>query len=90
MGDFSFKKDVIEGKHTFTNGSFIECRLQITITYDDFGEEKRRSYSVKEVYSIQELPHEELKLTEYGKRKRREDKQGSLFDLYGDNNENTK
>jgi len=81
MGDFSFKKDVIEGKHTFINGSFIECKLQITITFDDFGDEKRRNYSVKEVYSIQELPHQELKLTQYGKRKKREERQGSLFDL---------
>ncbi len=81
MGDYSFKKDVIEGKHTFINGSFIKCKLQITIVYDDFGDEKRRSYSVKEVYSIQELPTEQLKLTKIGKRRQREEQQGSLFDF---------
>ena len=84
MGDYSFKKDVIEGNHTFANGSFIECRLKITIIYDDFGDEKRRNYSVKEVYSIQELPHEQLKLTKYGKKKKKEEKQRSLFDFNGD------
>ena len=81
MGDYSFKKDVIEGKHTFINGSFIECKLHITIVYDDFGDEKRRSYSAKEVYSIQELPTEQLKLTKLGKKRQKEKQQGSLFDF---------
>ncbi len=81
MGDNNFKKEVIEGKHTFTNGSFIECKLQITIIYDDFGDEKRRHYSVKKVYSIQELPTDSLKLTHYGKKRKREKQQGSLFDF---------
>ncbi len=81
MGDYTFKKEVIEGKHTFINGSFIECKLQTTIVYDDFGDEKRRSYSVKEVYSIQELPTEQLKLTKLGKKRQREKQQGSLFDF---------
>jgi len=81
MGDYGFKKEVIESKHTFSNGSFIECKLQITITYDDFGDEKRRSYSVKEVFAIQELAQEQIKLTESGKKKKRNEKQGSLFDF---------
>jgi hypothetical protein len=81
MGDYSFKKEVIESKHTFSNGSFIECKLQITTTYDDFGDEKRRSYSVKEVFAIQELAQEQIKLTESGKKKKRNEKQGSLFDF---------
>lgn len=81
MGDYSFKKDVIEGKHTFSNGSVIECNLQITITYDEFGDEKRKAYSIKEVLGIQELPQEALKLTQIGKRKKRDEQQGSLFDF---------
>jgi len=81
MGDYSFKKDVIEGKHTFSNGSVIECNLQITITYDEFGDEKRKAYSIKEVFGIQELPQEALKLTQIGKRKKRDEQQGSLFDF---------
>ncbi|MCB4758781.1 MAG: hypothetical protein LGB70_06750 [Sulfurovum sp.] len=87
MGDYAFKKEVIEGKHTFINGSFIECKLQITVVYDDFGDEKRRSYSVKEVYSIQELPTEQLKLTKLGKKRQREKQQGSLFDFSGEKDE---
>lgn len=81
MGDYSFKKEVIEGKHTFSNGSFIECNLQITTTYDEFGDEKRKAYSIKEVFGIQELPQEVLKLTQSGKRKKRDEQQGSLFDF---------
>ncbi|MCD6654172.1 MAG: hypothetical protein LT067_05340 [Sulfurovum sp.] len=80
MGDYGFKKEIIEGKHTFSNGSVIECNLQITITYDEFGDEKRKAYSIKEVFGIQELPQELIKLTKSGKRKIREEKQGSLFD----------
>ncbi|MEA1954252.1 MAG: hypothetical protein U9O24_07655 [Campylobacterota bacterium] len=81
MGDYNFKKEVIEGKHTFSNGSFIECRLQITITYDDFGDEKRRNYSVKEIFGIQELSQGTIILTKSGKKKKRNERQGSLFDL---------
>jgi hypothetical protein len=87
MGDYGFKKDIIEGKHTFSNGSFIECKLQITITYDEFGDEKRRSYSVKEVFGIQELPQEQIKLTKSGKRKKKDEQQGSLFDFDEDDND---
>jgi len=87
MSDSFFKKDVIKGKYTFTNGSYIECKLQITIIFDDFGDEKRRSYTVKKVYSIHELPHEKLKLTVSGKKKKREDGQGSLFDIEGEQND---
>jgi len=54
MGDYGYKTDVIKGKYTFSNGSLIECKLQITITYDEFGDEKRKSYSVREVYGTSE------------------------------------
>ncbi len=72
MGDSGFKEEVINGKHTFSNGSFIECKLQITIIFDEFGDEKRRSYSVKEVYGVQSLPQGELKLRESGRKKKRQ------------------
>lgn len=85
MGDSGFKEEVINGKHTFSNGSFIECKLQITITYDEFGDEKRKDYSVKEVYAVQALAHGDVKIRESGRKKKRkewvEEHQGSLFNL---------
>lgn len=89
MGDSGFKEEVINGKHTFSNGSFIECKLQITTTYDEFGDEKRKSYSVKEVYAVQALPQSQLQLRESGRKKKRkewvDEHQGSLFDFDGEN-----
>jgi len=89
MGDFGFKEEVINGKHTFSNGSFIECKLQITITYDEFGDEKRKSYSVKEVYGIQALPQGAIQLRKSGRKNKRQkwidEHQGTLFDVNGDN-----
>lgn len=80
MGDYKFKKDVIEGKYTFANGSYIECKLRITIVYDDFGDILRKNYSVESVYGIKEMPIEKIKLTQIGKKKRMNERQGSLFD----------
>jgi hypothetical protein len=79
MGDSKFKEEVIGGKHKFVNGSFISANLQITITYDDFGDEKRKSYSVKNVYGIQESALDTLKLRLSGKKKKKQERQGSLF-----------
>ncbi|ASM35835.1 Uncharacterised protein [Campylobacter sputorum subsp. bubulus] len=51
MGDSKFKNDVIDGRYDFGNGSFIICELNITKTYDDFGNEsKNRTYRVSKVY----------------------------------------
>jgi len=72
MGDVGFKQEVIKGKHTFSNGSYIECKLHMTIIYDDFGDEKRRNYSVREVYGVQSLPQGEIKLRESGRKKKRQ------------------
>lgn len=47
MGDSKFKSEVINGEHQFANGFVMSCLLQITITFDEFGDEKRSSYSVK-------------------------------------------
>lgn len=71
MGDSKFKQEVIEGKHTFLNGSLILCQLQIKITFDEFGDEKRKNYSVQKVYGTQELQIGELKLRESGKKKQK-------------------
>lgn len=87
MADFKFKQEVIEGKHKFSNGSLINCSLEIKVTFDEFGDEKNRNYRVLNVYGIQELEIGELKLREIGKKRRYEkwlsEHQGSLFD---DNN----
>jgi hypothetical protein len=72
MGDSRFKQEVIEGKHTFLNGSLISCHLQIKTTFDEFGDEKRKSYSVQRVYGTQELELGELKLRESGKKKKQD------------------
>ena len=51
MGDSKFKDDIIDGRYDFGNGSFINCQLFITKTYDEFGNEcKNRSYRVAKVY----------------------------------------
>jgi len=71
MGDSKFKEEVIDCEYRFGNGFSIECHLQITITFDEFGDEKRRNYSVKKVYGTQEENIGELKLRESGKKKRR-------------------
>ncbi|CAM3816975.1 hypothetical protein [Arcobacter cloacae] len=91
MGDTKFKQEVIEGKHTFLNGSLILSSLHIKITFDEFGDEKRKNYSVQKVYGTQEIELGELKLRDIGKKKKDKDlfeKQcPSLFDLL-DKNEN--
>lgn len=87
MGDYAFKKEVIDGKHTFSNGSSIYCNLEIKITFDDFGDEKRRNHSVRKVYGVQELNVSELKLRESGRQKKRRnwrDEHQGRFD-FGDN-----
>lgn len=87
MGDYAFKKEVIDGKHTFSNGSSIYCNLEIKITFDDFGDEKRRNYSVRKVYGVQELNVSELKLRESGRQKKRRnwrDEHQAVFDFDND------
>jgi len=76
MGDSKFKQEVIEGKHTFLNGSLILSSLNIKTTFDEFGDEKKKSYSVSRVYGTQELELGELKLREIGKKKKTKE----LFD----------
>ena len=69
MADSKFKQEVIEGKHKFSNGSLINCHLEIKVTFDEFGDEKSRTYRVLQVFGTQELEIGELKLREAGKKR---------------------
>jgi len=84
MADSKFKQEVIEGKHKFSNGSLINCHLEIKVTFDEFGDEKSRTFRVLQVFGTQELELGELKLREAGKKRKYqkwvEEHQGSLFD----------
>lgn len=84
MADSKFKQEVIDGKHKFSNGSLINCNLEIKVTFDEFGDEKGRNYRVLQVFGTQELELGELKLRETGKKRKYqkwiEEHQGSLFD----------
>ncbi len=84
MADSKFKQEVIEGKHKFSNGSLINCHLEIKVTFDEFGDEKGRSYRVLQVFGTQELELGELKLREAGKKRNQQkwlnEHQKSLFD----------
>jgi len=84
MADSKFKQEVIEGKHKFSNGSLINCHLEIKITFDEFGDEKNRTYRVLQVFGTQELELGELKLREAGRKKQRKqwevEHYKSLFD----------
>jgi hypothetical protein len=84
MADSKFKQEVIEGKHKFSNGSLINCHLEIKVTFDEFGDEKSRAYRVLQVFGTQELELGELKLREAGKKRNQQkwlnEHQKSLFD----------
>ncbi len=84
MADSKFKQEVIEGKHKFSNGSLINCHLEIKVTFDEFGDEKSRTYRVLQVFGTQELEIGELKLREAGKKRNQQkwldEHQKSLFD----------
>jgi hypothetical protein len=84
MADSKFKQEVIEGKHKFSNGSLINCHLEIKVTFDEFGDEKGRNYRVLQVFGTQELELGELKLREAGKKRKYQkwtkEHQGGLFD----------
>ena len=84
MADSKFKQEVIEGKHKFSNGSLINCHLEIKVTFDEFGDAKSRTYRVLQVFGTQELEIGELKLREAGKKRNQQkwldEHQKSLFD----------
>jgi len=79
MGDSKFKSEVINGEHQFANGFVMSCLLQITITFDEFGDEKRRSYSVKKVYAIKASESGAYTLRPIGYKKKMDKNQQSLF-----------
>ena len=80
MGDSKFKAEVINGQHQFANGFVMNCLLQITITFDEFGDEKRRSYSVRKVYAIKVNASGGYKLRHFGFKKKIVEDQKTLFD----------
>jgi hypothetical protein len=80
LADTQFKNEVIAKKHLFSNGFSIKCLLQIKTTYDEFGDEKKRSYSVKEVLGTRDVANSALKLRDIGHQREMEKKQDSLFD----------
>ncbi len=47
MGDSGFKNAVIKQEHNFINGTTINCQLEISRTFDDYGEETKTLYRVK-------------------------------------------
>lgn len=84
MAASKFKQEVIEGKHKFSNGSLINCHLEIKVTFDELGDEKSRNYRVLQVFGTQELELGELKLREAGQKRNKQkwlnEHQKSLFD----------
>lgn len=82
MGDAGFKKEVVSRQHTFSNGTAIDCFLVITITYDEFGDEKKKAYSVKKVYGIRSASGQTLVVRKPGKKKFADNEQSSQTDLF--------
>ncbi|QOG12369.1 hypothetical protein [Arcobacter sp. FWKO B] len=88
MADSKFKQEVIEGKHKFSNGSLINCHLEIKVTFDEFGDEKKRTYRVLQVFGTQELEFGELKLREAGRKKQRKKWEAKHYKSLFDDTEN--
>lgn len=80
MSDNIFKNDIIIGRYQFGNGSTITCKLYINITYDEFGDEVHRNYSVKEVYSVKQSIEHNSQMTKKGYKKKIIDSHQELFD----------
>jgi hypothetical protein len=80
MGDAKFKTEVTHGQHQFASGLLMNCQLQITSTFDEFGDEKRRSYSVRKVYAIKESGSNSYTLRPLGYKKKEHLDQRPLFD----------
>lgn len=87
MGDYGFKKSVIEKRHNFENGSTIISKLEIKNTFDEFGEKtKNASYRVEKVYEI--MKNDIIIKTNAGRKKDKkiaESNERSLFE-FGDDN----
>lgn len=70
MGDSKFKDNVIEQRYIFKNGTLIKCQLEISVVFDEFGKEVRKTYSVKKVYEYG-TKDEIMSLTNLGKKRKR-------------------
>lgn len=79
MGDSKFKSEVTHGQHQFASGFLMTCLLQVTTTFDEFGDEKRKSYSVRKVYAIKERGSVNYTLRPLGHKKKEEKDQRLLF-----------
>lgn len=80
MGDSKFKSEVINGQHQFANGFVMNCLLQVTTTFDEFGDEKRRNHSVRKVYAIKVNDVNSYTLRPLGHKKKETLDQRQLFD----------
>lgn len=80
LGDSKFKSEVTHGQHQFASGFLMNCQLQITTTFDEFGDEKRRSYSVRKVYAIKDSGSNSYILRPLGYKKKENLDQRLLFD----------
>ncbi|HBK2055934.1 TPA: hypothetical protein LGF67_001240 [Campylobacter jejuni] len=85
MGDSGFNNAVIRQEYNFINGTTINCQLEISKTFDDYGEEIKTSYRVKKVYSIQ--ANDISKITKFGQKRRKQKEESlepTLFDFTKD------
>lgn len=85
MGDSDFKKDVVNQKYNFANGTTIECQLEIKRTFDEYEEEIGAKYSVKKVYGVRtDDIVETTRLGQERKKQKKRDSQPTLFDFLDD------
>ncbi|EAI3763792.1 hypothetical protein XJ74_05600 [Campylobacter coli] len=85
MRDSDFKNAVIGQKYNFINGTTINCQLEISKTFDDYGEEIKTLYRVKKVYSVQ--ANDISKITKFGLKRRKQKEESlepTLFDFTKD------
>lgn len=80
MGDNGFKKDIINQKHNFINGTTISCQLEISKTFDNYGEEIKTLYRVKKVYNIK--TNDIVKITEFGQKRMRQKEEAQEQNLF--------
>ncbi|EGK8010126.1 hypothetical protein IO400_000917 [Campylobacter lari] len=85
MGDSGFKNAVIRQEYNFINGTTINCQLEISKTFNDYGEETKILYRVKKVYSVK--TNEISKITKFGQKRKKEKEESlepTLFDFTKD------
>lgn len=86
MGDSGFKNAVIKQEHNFINGTTINCQLEISRTFDDYGEETKTLYRVKKVYNVK--TNDIVITTNFGQKRRKQKEESlepTLFDFIKDN-----